>query len=64
MSIYERAWGEGCALASAREKIGNAIGSVPRPVPAGSRIKRFCSVRFGSAGSVRFLGFLPANEIK
>ena len=29
------------------------FGSFPRPVPAGSRIKRFGSVRFG--GSVRFL---------
>ena len=31
------------------------FGSVPRPVPAGSRMKRFGSVRFCSAGSVRFL---------
>ena len=31
------------------------FGSVPRPVPAGSGIERFGSVRFGSAGSVRFL---------
>ena len=33
------------------------FGSIPRPVPAGSRIKRFGSVRFGSVRSVRF-GFL------
>ena len=31
------------------------FGSFPRPVPAGSSMKRFGSFRFGSAGSVRSL---------
>ena len=31
------------------------FGSVPRPFPAGSEIQRVGSVRFGSAGLVRFL---------
>ena len=30
------------------------FGSVPRPVPAGSKIKRFGSVRFGLFGSVSY----------
>ena len=30
-------------------------GLVPRPAPAGSRIKRFGSVQFGQFGSIRFL---------
>ena len=40
------------------------FGSFPRPVPSGSTITRFGSVRFGSAGSVRLVrfGFLVLPE--
>ena len=34
------------------------FGSFPRPVPAGSEIKRFGSIRFGRFGSVSY-SFLP-----
>ena len=40
------------------------FGSVPRPVPAGSGIKRFGSVRFGRFGSVShsFLSLVPPGS--
>ena len=38
------------------------LGSFPHPVPAGSRIKRFVSVRFGRFGSASF-SFLPFQSV-
>ena len=37
------------------------LGSVQRPVPAGSEIMRFCSVRFGRFGSVSY-SFLLVDD--
>ena len=38
------------------------FGSFPRPVPAGSRIERFCLVRFGRFGSVSYSFLNIATE--
>ena len=46
--------GSACAFSGASWLGPIRFGSVPRSVPAGSEIRRFCSVRFGRFGSASY----------
>ena len=46
--------GSACFFGTRRDSVRSGSGSVLRPVPAGSEIERFGSVRFGWFGSVSY----------